>query len=161
MATDNFTHKVTQNSPTDQTNPQQSTTEQGKAPYSLPKWFNKVKPTGRSFFVNIYTQFRQKAKEAFQFLASRKEGDLKGVYYHKGIGNIDLVWGNKEGGFEHILNKHIGEGKSFANVEEAEKEISNIINNGEIDFENGDKVKIVLGSQIVTIRRIIERTVKK
>lgn len=34
LATDNFTHKVTQNSPTDQTNPQQSTTEQGKDPYS-------------------------------------------------------------------------------------------------------------------------------
>ena len=37
LATDNFTHKVTQNSPTDQTNPQQSTTGQGKTLHSLPE----------------------------------------------------------------------------------------------------------------------------
>ena len=90
-----------------------------------------------------------------------KQGDLKGVYYREGVGNIDLVWGDEGGGFEHILKKHIGEGKSFANVEEAEKEISNIINNGVIDFENGDRIVFKINNKLVTIRKNYRRNGKK
>ena len=76
-------------------------------------------PIGKGMFGNIYDQFRGRLKEAFDFLIKRKSGDLLGVFHRDGFGDIDLVWGDKRGGAEHIIDKHVGEGKSFATEEEA------------------------------------------
>lgn len=65
-----------------------------------------IKPVGEGFFGDIYDQFRGKAKEAVNFLMSRKEGEAIGALYHKDIGDIDLVWGNEKAGLMKIARKH-------------------------------------------------------
>ena len=80
------------------------------------------------------------------FLMKHKGGDLLGVFHRKDVGDIDLVWGDENGGLAHILNKHVGEGKSFANVDEAMSHIQNIIETGKNDFEDGDKIVFRKGS---------------
>ena len=110
-------------------------------------------PIGKGVFGNIYDQFKGKVKEAFEFLIKHKSGDLLGVFHRDGFGDIDLVWGDKGGGAEHIIDKHVGEGKSFATEEEAFTEIDRIIKTGKKDFENGDKVVFKDGKKIVTVRK--------
>ena len=111
------------------------------------------KPVGSGVFGNIYNQFKGKVKEAFDFLMKHKGGDLLGVFHRKDVGDIDLVWGDENGGLAHILNKHVGEGKSFANVDEAMSHIQNIIETGKNDFEDGDKIVFRKGSELVTVRK--------
>ena len=111
------------------------------------------KPLGSGVFGNIYNQFKGKVKEAFDFLMKHKGGDLLGVFHRKDVGDIDLVWGDENGGLAHILNKHVGEGKSFANVDEAMSHIQNIIETGKNDFEDGDKIVFRKGSELVTVRK--------
>ena len=118
-------------------------------------------PVGRGVFGDIYDQFKGKAKEAFNFLISRKSGDLTGVFHRNEIGAIDLVWGDKNGGLEHILDKHVGEGKSFATTEDVIDAIDDIIKNGEVTFENGDKLTLNVGSKTVTIRKNFREKGKK
>ncbi len=118
-------------------------------------------PVGSGVFGDIYDAFRGKAKEAINFLLGKKSGDLLAVFHRDVIGDIDLIWGDKNGGLEHILDKHVGEGKSFANIDEAAKSISDIINNGSVEFENGDKVVLSKDGQLVTIRKNVREKGKK
>ena len=119
------------------------------------------KPLGSGVFGNIYNQFKGKVKEAFDFLMKHKGGDLLGVFHRKDVGDIDLVWGDENGGLAHILNKHVGEGKSFANVDEAMSHIQNIIETGKNDFEDGDKIVFRKGSELVTVRKNFREGGKK
>ena len=109
------------------------------------------KPVGSGVFGNIYNQFKGKVKEAFDFLMKHKGGDLLGVFHRKDVGDIDLVWGDENGGLAHILHKHVGEGKSFANVDEAMSHIQNIIGTGKNDFEDGDKIVFRKGSELGSV----------
>ena len=119
------------------------------------------KPVGSGVFGNIYNQFKGKVKEAFDFLMKHKGGDLLGVFHRKDVGDIDLVWGDENGGLAHILNKHVGEGKSFANVDEVMSHIQNIIETGKNDFEDGDKIVFRKGSELVTVRKNFREGGKK
>ena len=119
------------------------------------------KPVGSGVFGNIYNQFKGKVKEAFDFLMKHKGGDLLGVFHRKDVGDIDLVWGDENGGLAHILNKHVGEGKSFANVDEAMSHIQNIVETGKNDFEDGDKIVFKKGSELVTVRKNFREGGKK
>ena len=119
------------------------------------------KPLGSGVFGNIYNQFKGKVKEAFDFLMKHKGGDLLGVFHRKDVGDIDLVWGDENGGLAHILHKHVGEGKSFANVDEAMSHIQNIIETGKNDFEDGDKIVFRKGSELVTVRKNFREGGKK
>ena len=119
------------------------------------------KPLGSGVFGNIYNQFKGKVKEAFDFLMEHKGGDLLGVFHRKDVGDIDLVWGDENGGLAHILHKHVGEGKSFANVDEAMSHIQNIIETGKNDFEDGDKIVFRKGSELVTVRKNFREGGKK
>ena len=119
------------------------------------------KTVGSGVFGNIYNQFKGKVKEAFDFLMKHKGGDLLGVFHRKDVGDIDLVWGDENGGLAHILNKHVGEGKSFANVDEAMSHIQNIIESGKNDFEDGDKIVFRRGSELVTVRKNFREGGKK
>ena len=83
------------------------------------------------------------------------------MFHRDGVGDIDLVWGDKGGGFEHIVSKHIGEGKSFSTVDEAAQVIDDIIKTGTKDFENGDKIVFKKGSKLVTIRKNVRDKGKK
>ena len=64
------------------------------------------KPIGKGIFGNIYNQFKGKAKEAVDFLMKKKDGVAKGALHYKGIGDIDLVWGDRKQGLSHIIEKH-------------------------------------------------------
>ena len=119
------------------------------------------KPVGSGVFGNIYNQFKGKVKEAFDFLMKHKGGDLLGVFHRKDVGDIDLVWGDENGGLAHILHKHVGEGKSFANVDEAMSHIQNIIETGKNDFEDGDKIVFRKGAELVTVRKNFREGGKK
>ena len=119
------------------------------------------KPLGSGVFGNIYNQFKGKVKEAFDFLMKHKGGDLLGVFHRKDVGDIDLVWGDENGGLAHILNKHVGESKSFANVDEAMSHIQNIVETGKNDFEDGDKIVFRKGSELVTVRKNFREGGKK
>jgi len=122
---------------------------------------NEPKPIGSGALGNIYDQFKGKAKEAFDFLVAHEDGDLLGVFYREGFGEIDLVWGNEYGGLKHILIKHVGEKKSFATIEDAVFEIKSIIDFGEIVFENVDKGVFQKGNKIVTVRKNFREKGKK
>ena len=55
-----------------------------------------------------------KGKEAIEKLLEEQRGQVKGAFYKEGLGEIDLVWGDKNYGLEHILNKHGGEFEDIA-----------------------------------------------
>lgn len=122
---------------------------------------NKPKPIWQGHFGNIYKSFKGKAKEAFDFLAKNKGGDLIAVFHRDGVGDIDLIWGDKTGGLAHILDKHVGGGRSFADVNDIANSVSDIINQGTIHFENGDKAVLKKGNQLVTIRKNVRKNGKK
>ena len=117
------------------------------------KTIEEIRPIGIGFFGNIYDQFKGKAKEAFDFLIANQDGDLLGVFHREGFGDIDLVWGDDGGGLKHIINKHIGENRSFVNTDEAIEEINTIIVAGNVAFENEDKLVLQIGTKLVTLRR--------
>lgn len=99
-------------------------------------------PIGVGYFGNVYDQFRGKVKEAFDFLITHKSGDLLGVFYDVEIGDIDLVWGSEEDkkGLEHIIAKHVGEGKDFSSLDEARSIIEMVIYKGKKIKNRWDKV---------------------
>lgn len=119
------------------------------------------KPIGTGVFGNIYDQFKGKAKEAFYFLIAHEEGDLLGVFHRDGFGDVDLVWGNEKSGLKHILLKHVGEGKSFTDIEKVVNEIKDIIEIGDIVFENVDKAVFQVGNKIATVRKNLRDKGKK
>ena len=122
---------------------------------------NNLQPIGKGLFGNVYDQFRGKAKEAFAFLREKGSGDALGVFHRNGVGDIDVVWGDKGGGLDHIISKHVGDGKSFLSVDEAAKEIDDIIRTGDKGFENGDKIVFKKGSKLVKIRKNVRENGKK
>lgn len=118
------------------------------------------KPSGKGYFGNIYTQFKGKVMEGIDFLSRVRGGALQGVWHRNGIGDIDLVWGNDGGGLCHILKKHIND-KDFKNKAGFANRLNDIINNGKVDFENGDKVVLKKDGYVVTIRKNIRERGKK
>lgn len=64
-------------------------------------------------FGTIYTQFKNKPREAIQFLLKKQEGECIAALYRKEIGYIDIVWGEVTNkvkhtgyGLAHIVDKH-------------------------------------------------------
>ena len=114
-----------------------------------------LQPIDVGYFGNVYDQFRGKVKEAFDFLIAHRSGDLIGVFYDEEIGDIDLVWGSidENAGLEHIIAKHVGQGKDFVTVDEARQVIESIINTGEKIKNNRDKVIYELDGKRVVIRK--------
>ncbi len=112
-------------------------------------------------FGDVYDKFKGKAKEAFNFLASHGSGDLLGVFHRDDVGDIDVVRGDKGGGLDHIISKHVGEGKSFSDIDEAAHVIADIIKTGKNGFEDGDKIVFRKGSKLVTIRKNVRDKGKK
>ena len=112
-------------------------------------------------FGPIYRQFKGKAKEAFEFLINHEDGDLLAVFHREGFGDVDLVWGNENGGLKHILLKHLGNDKSFVNMEDAAYQIKEIIETGKTAFENIDKAVFQIGNKIVTVRKNFREKGKK
>lgn len=90
-------------------------------------------------------------------MLKNKSGDLLGVFHRDDVGDIDLVWGdrNKNSGLDHIIEKHIERLKDFSSAEEAIQVIEDVINNGQIDEKKSkwDKITIKYGDFTVVLRK--------
>ncbi|WRD68018.1 DUF3519 domain-containing protein [Helicobacter pylori] len=93
-----------------------------------------------------YSEFKNDGLGAINKLLETKKGFVAGAFYKEGLGDIDLVWGNKDYGLEHILKRResdaIDKGMS---KEEAKKYALEIINNIPNIISNGKLLKDDLG----------------
>ncbi|UOR99374.1 DUF3519 domain-containing protein [Helicobacter pylori] len=56
---------------------------------------------------NNYSEFKNDGLGAINKLLETKKGFVAGAFYKEGLGDIDLVWGNKDYRLEHILKRRI------------------------------------------------------
>ncbi|WP_120890664.1 DUF3519 domain-containing protein [Helicobacter pylori] len=93
-----------------------------------------------------YSEFKGDGLGAINKLLETKKGFVAGAFYKEGLGDIDLVWGNKDYGLEHIFSRResdaIDKGMS---KEEAKKYALEIINNIPNIISNGKLSKDDLG----------------
>ncbi|EPA2434601.1 DEAD/DEAH box helicase family protein [Campylobacter upsaliensis] len=87
-----------------------------------------------------------KGKEAINKLLEEQRGQVRGAFYKEGLGEIDLVWGDKNYGLEHILNKHGGEVESLA------RELSEAVENGKIVKDDKGRLRLEYENKIVGIK---------
>ncbi|EKC9553494.1 hypothetical protein OQK14_000173 [Campylobacter upsaliensis] len=87
-----------------------------------------------------------KGKEAIEKLLAEQRGQVRGAFYKEGLGEIDLVWGDKNYGLEHILNKHGGEFESLA------RELSEAVENGKIVKDDKGRLRLEYENKIVGIK---------
>ncbi|EJB44865.1 hypothetical protein HPHPA9_0495 [Helicobacter pylori Hp A-9] len=52
-----------------------------------------------------YSEFKNDGLGAINKLLETKKGFVAGAFHKEGLGDIDLVWGNKDYGLEHILKR--------------------------------------------------------
>ncbi|MFP6027833.1 DUF3519 domain-containing protein, partial [Helicobacter pylori] len=52
-----------------------------------------------------YSEFKNDGLGAISKLLETKKGFVAGAFHKEGLGDIDLVWGNKDYGLEHILKR--------------------------------------------------------
>ena len=57
-------------------------------------------------YKEINKDFENNPKGAIEYLLKHKKGECVNVYYRKGIGWIDIVWGSESHGLCHIDTKH-------------------------------------------------------
>ena len=91
-----------------------------------------IKPVGNGPFGAIYDKFRGKAKDAIEFLRKIKSGEAVGALHHKDIGEISIVWGNRNAGLEKILRKH----------PEVAGNLQSIIDGMQIVSESDNRIKL-------------------
>ncbi|MFA8028517.1 putative barnase/colicin E5 family endoribonuclease [Helicobacter pylori] len=104
-----------------------------------------------------YSEFKNDGLGAINKLLETKKGFVAGAFHKEGLGDIDLVWGNKDYGLEHILKRResdaIDKGMS---KEEAKKyaleiinNIPNIISDGKLSKDDLGRLKIEFKNQRV------------
>ncbi|GAA7917804.1 DUF3519 domain-containing protein [Helicobacter pylori] len=71
------------------------------------KGIKKQKLETPSEWGNNYSEFKNDGLGAINKLLETKKGFVAGAFYKEGLGDIDLVWGNKDYGLEHILKRRI------------------------------------------------------
>ena len=83
-----------------------------------------------------------KGQAAIDKLLEEKRGHVKGAFSRKGIGDIDVLWGDDTFGLQHIINRRNNEGfdgESFV------RELPNVIRNGQIRKQSDGRFAITLG----------------
>ncbi len=104
-----------------------------------------------------YSEFKGDGLGAINKLLETKKGFVAGAFYKEGLGDIDLVWGNKDYGLEHILKRRESDAiDKGMNKEEAKKyaleiinNIPNIISNGKLSKDDLGRLKIEFKNQRV------------
>ncbi|RVZ70186.1 DUF3519 domain-containing protein, partial [Helicobacter pylori] len=76
-------------------------------------------------FGKNYPEFALKPKEALEKLLQEKNGQVAGAAFREDLGGIDFVWGNKDYGLEHILEKRKKQYKRLGLTNEQAKEKTN------------------------------------
>ncbi|MGL2776203.1 DUF3519 domain-containing protein, partial [Helicobacter pylori] len=69
-----------------------------------------------------YSEFKNDGLGAINKLLETKKGFVAGAFYKEGLGDIDLVWGNKDYGLEHILKRREKQAKNKGLSEQQAKE---------------------------------------
>ncbi|MFP6012660.1 DUF3519 domain-containing protein [Helicobacter pylori] len=96
-----------------------------------------------------YSEFKNDGLGAINKLLETKKGFVAGAFYKEGLGDIDLVWGNKDYGLEHILkrredqalNNGINETEAKEYAMSVVKTIPEVINKG-VKVERNGRVAI-------------------
>ncbi len=96
-----------------------------------------------------YSEFKGDGLGAINKLLETKKGFVAGAFYKEGLGDIDLVWGNKDYGLEHILkrreeqaiNKGLNEAEAKEYAMSVVKTIPEVINKG-VKVERNGRVAI-------------------
>ncbi|RVZ44832.1 DUF3519 domain-containing protein [Helicobacter pylori] len=104
-----------------------------------------------------YSEFKNDGLGAINKLLETKKGFVAGAFYKEGLGDIDLVWGNKDYGLEHILKRRESDAiDKGISKEEAKKyalkiinNIPNIISNGKLSKDDLGRLKIEFKNQRV------------
>ncbi|WRC05485.1 DUF3519 domain-containing protein [Helicobacter pylori] len=104
-----------------------------------------------------YSEFKNDGLGAINKLLETKKGFVAGAFYKEGLGDIDLVWGNKDYGLEHILKRRESDAMDKGmSKEEAKKyaleiinNIPNIISNGKLSKDDLGRLKIEFKNQRV------------
>ncbi|MCQ2806882.1 DUF3519 domain-containing protein [Helicobacter pylori] len=104
-----------------------------------------------------YSEFKGDGLGAINKLLETKKGFVAGAFYKEGLGDIDLVWGNKDYGLEHILKRRESDAMDKGmSKEEAKKyaleiinNIPNIISNGKLSKDDLGRLKIEFKNQRV------------
>ncbi|MFB1330568.1 DUF3519 domain-containing protein, partial [Helicobacter pylori] len=92
-----------------------------------------------------YSEFKGDGLGAINKLLETQKGFVAGAFYKEGLGDIDLVWGNKDYGLEHILkrrekqalNNGINEAEAKEYAMSVVKTIPEVINKGVKVERNG------------------------
>ncbi|WRB80084.1 DUF3519 domain-containing protein [Helicobacter pylori] len=69
-----------------------------------------------------YSEFKNDGLGAINKLLETKKGFVAGAFHKEGLGDIDLVWGNKDYGLEHILKRREKQAKNKGLNEQQAKE---------------------------------------
>ncbi|WRE84830.1 DUF3519 domain-containing protein [Helicobacter pylori] len=72
-----------------------------------------------------YSEFKNDGLGAINKLLETKRGFVAGAFYKEGLGDIDLVWGNKDYGLKHILKRREKQAKNQGLNEQQAKERTN------------------------------------
>ncbi|EMH64148.1 hypothetical protein HMPREF1448_00524, partial [Helicobacter pylori HP260AFi] len=112
-------------------------------------------------FGKNYPEFALKPKEALEKLLQERNGQVAGAAYREDLGGIDFVWGNKDYGLEHILEKRKKQYKRLGltpeqakeRTNELIKEIPNIIQKGLKEEDKPGYAVIILNNSKVILSK--------
>ncbi|OPG24075.1 DUF3519 domain-containing protein [Helicobacter pylori] len=112
-------------------------------------------------FGKNYPEFALKPKEALEKLLQEKNGQVAGAAYREDLGGIDFVWGNKDYGLEHILEKRKKQYKRLGltikqakeRTNELIEEIPNIIQKGLKEEDRPGYAAIILNNSKVILSK--------
>ena len=96
-----------------------------------------------------------KGRVAVEKLLAEKNGHIKGAFHRKEIGDIDLVWGDENGGIMHVIKRRDemqAKGTGAIGGVEMVRKIPDIVEYGDFDIDNLDRIGLVFQSYRVAIR---------
>ncbi len=107
-----------------------------------------------------YSEFKNDGLGAINKLLETKKGFVAGAFYKEGLGDIDLVWGNKDYGLEHILKRREKQAKNKGLNEQQAKEyalniaktIPEEIEKGKVGRDAQGRLKIETKDILVALR---------
>ncbi|WQV69879.1 DUF3519 domain-containing protein [Helicobacter pylori] len=107
-----------------------------------------------------YSEFKGDGLGAINKLLETKKGFVAGAFHKEGLGDIDLVWGNKDYGLEHILkrrekqalNKGLNEQQAKEYALNIVKFIPEVIEKGKVGRDSQGRLKIETKDILVALR---------
>uniref|UniRef100_UPI00165C5F1E putative barnase/colicin E5 family endoribonuclease n=1 Tax=Helicobacter pylori TaxID=210 RepID=UPI00165C5F1E len=102
-----------------------------------------------------YSEFKGDGLGTINKLLETKKGFVAGAFYKEGLGDIDLVWGNKDYGLEHILKRREKQAKNQGLNEQQAKEYAlNIAKTIPEVIEKGNAITDNYGRMAVEYKNI-------